>query len=50
MLRDLEEDLLYSDEIDEKEKNKKLYFTQDELAIMTGLWFIKKAGAKNPKK
>ena len=37
MLRDLEEDLLYSDEIDEKEKNEKLYFTQDELAIMTGL-------------
>jgi len=37
LLRDLEEDLLYSDEIDEKEKNEKLYFTQDELAIMTGL-------------
>lgn len=37
LLRDLEEDLLYSDEIDEKEKNEKLYFTQDDLAIMTGL-------------
>lgn len=37
LLRDLEEDLLYSDEIDEKEKNEKLYFTQDELAIMTDL-------------
>ncbi|MCK9439713.1 hypothetical protein M0Q39_06670 [Patescibacteria group bacterium] len=37
LLRDLEEDLLYSDEIDEKEENEKLYFTQDDLAIMTGL-------------
>lgn len=37
LLRDLEEGLLYSDEIDEKEKNEKLYFTQDELAIMTDL-------------
>lgn len=37
LLRDLEEDLLYSDENDEKEKNEKLYFTQDELAIMTDL-------------
>ena len=37
LLKDLEEDLLYSDEIDEKEENEKLYFTQDDLAIMTGL-------------
>lgn len=37
LLRDLEEDLLYSDEIDEKEENEKLYFTQDDLANMTGL-------------
>lgn len=37
LLRDLEEDLLYNDEIDEKEENEKLYFTQDDLAIMTGL-------------